>query len=221
MICPKCGAETSDEGDFCIACGVALTERGAALKSSAPIRGEGPGAAPSEEQVLWEGHPSMKPVIPSLVFIVVVIAALYGIFYYLVGFLGTRGQGIPDNFWNLVAPALAAVAALIILFQLIRQWIRKITVRYSVSSQRIFVKHGVFSKRHDEIELEHYKDVIVNRGMLDSLVGCGDIRVMTSDPTHPIVELTDVGDPLGKKEIIRGAAEARKRSLGIVRREEL
>lgn len=219
MKCPKCGLETPESANFCAHCGVNVSGTAAPLPpvtagSTESVEGSG-------EIMLWEGRPSLKPVIPTFLFLLVVTAIVYALAWFIVDFMGKRGQEAPANVWTLIIPSVAGVAVLILLISLVRQWIRKMTIRYSVSSQRILTERGMFSKRNDELELEHYKDVIVHRGILDTIVGCGDIRVVTSDNTHPVVELTNISNPLETKEIIRTAAEARKRALGIIRREEL
>ncbi len=216
MKCPKCGLETPESANFCAHCGANISGTVAPVPPVVAGSVEGSG-----EIMLWEGRPSLKPVIPAFLLLLVITAIVYALAWFTVDFMADRGQAAPGFVWAIIIPSVAGVAVLIILIILFRQWIRKMTIHYSVSSQRILTERGIFSKRNDELELEHYKDVIVHRGILDTLVGCGDIRVITSDNTCPLVELTNISNPLETKEIIRTAAEARKRALGIIRREEL
>lgn len=118
--------------------------------------------------------------------------------------------------WVVVAVGLLAVLAITS-----KHLIRLRSIKYRLSSQRIFIEHGLLNKRIDEVELEHYKDVFVNEDFWDKMVGCGDIKVITGDVTNEQVDIIDVINPVGKKEMIRTAARERKIALGIMRREEL
>lgn len=221
MKCPSCGLEIPDGSNFCSHCGNAITMQGQVAgnrnsEAGAPAgdAGENYYMAPPPDQTpeknLWDEYPSMKTAIPGIVLWVVggiaVIIAL---------------QFIPFTGSQLVQYIVAAVVALVVLGVLVRYYIRYHSTKYRLSTQRLFVTHGLLNKRTDEIELEKYKDIFVNQDFWDKIVGCGDIEVVTSDTTHPTVKITDVRDPITKKENIRAAARERKSILGITRREEL
>lgn len=219
MKCPSCGLDVADGANFCGHCGNAVTVQGkvagarttsAAATDPAENYYMAPPPDESQERVLWDEYPSMKTAIPGIVLWVVAGVVI------IVGL-----SSIPFTGSQVVQYGIAAVVALIVLAVLIRYYIRYHSTKYRLSSQRLFVTHGLLNKRTDEVELEKYKDIFVNQDFWDKIVGCGDIEVVTGDTTHPTVKITDISDPVSKKETIRSAARERKSGLGITRREEL
>jgi membrane protein YdbS with pleckstrin-like domain len=229
MHCAKCGLLSKANGNFCEHCGAPLTDQGR-MQSIAQSPGasaaqpvgdtQAPPAvnprgiasptphSPQPEGVLWEEHPSYKTAVPLLVGVLVaylVIAAILA----AVG-LSSGAQ------WASLAVATAALAAIAVSY-----FVRLVSVRYRLTTQRLFIERGLLSKRTDEFELEHYKDVFVNQTFLDRMMGCGDIEIITGDISSPTVKIVDVNAPVSKKEFIRSAARDRQIALGIVRREEL
>lgn len=223
MKCPNCGLPVADDANFCGHCGKSITEDGrvAGVPGSTPMPGHG-GDNPDanyymspppdlvEEKTLWDEYPSMRTAIPAIgLWVLGGVAVVVGL------------QFVPIHAIALGQMAVIAIVGLIILAVLVRYYIRYHATKYRLTTQRVFVTHGIFSKRTDEVELEKYKDIFVNHGFWDRIVGCGDIEIITSDVTHPTIRIIDVHDPLSKKEDVRSAARDRKSLLGINRREEL
>ncbi len=230
MKCPNCGLPVADDANFCGHCGKSITASqtnvaGSPKAAGIPedvaipsVRGNNPDTnfymSPPldvvEEQQLWDEYPSMRTAIPAiLMWIIGGIAVIVGL------------QFVPFPLIAVGQVAVAAVVGIIILAVIIRYFIRYHSTKYRLTTQRIFITHGLLNKRTDEVELEKYKDIFVNHGFWDKIVGCGDIEMITSDITNPTIRIIDVSDPFGKKEDIRSAAKDRKSLLGINRREEL
>lgn len=225
MQCPACGLTVMDGGNFCSRCGTSLTaqDRSSQAPAAGPAdvsvpapRGRDAAPAPAEEKTVWCEHPSMRTAIPVLCMVLAAYAAVAIAIWALLP--GKQGTGISHTNLQLIVLGGFAVVYFLVL---LRYFIRTRSTRYRLSSQRLFVEHGLLSKRIDEVELEHYKDIFVSQDFLDRLVGCGDVQVVTGDVTNPTVDIIDVLDPVAKKEIIRTAARERKASLGILRREDL
>lgn len=221
MTCPKCGLKVAEGSNFCSHCGEVLTTQGkVAREVPDPQLRETEDAivqAPPEK-ILWEENPSLLTAMPGLVAIALGMGAVL-LLFYVTGLAATANAngigGLP------VIALLAGIFVLILLFTMARYYIRLRSTLYRLSTERIFMQYGLFSKRTDEVELEKYKDIFVNQDFWDKLVGCGDIQIITGDVTNPTVNIIDVRDPVAKKELIRNAARERKALLGINRREEL
>jgi uncharacterized membrane protein YdbT with pleckstrin-like domain len=196
-----------------------MTKIAGGQKAAEPdVRRRRPAATDDEERFLWEEHPSLRTVVPPLVglsslYLVLAIAAAV----IPAGNAAAGGKGLGAMLqWPLfVVYVLLAVAYFCMSIYRLK------SVRYRLSSQRIFVERGILNKRTDEIELEQYKDIFVKQGLWDRLMGCGDIEVISSDEISPNVVIVDVMNPIAKKDMIRNAARDRKQALGIVRREEI
>lgn len=219
MKCPSCGLDAPDSANFCNHCGSPLSIQGVVTGGGAPTKPGDDiaanyimGSLPDQgkEVDIWAENPSMRTVIPGAVsWILGGIAVIIML------------QVIPGKPGGTLEWIIIGAVVLIVLFMLAKYYIRLHSIHYRLTSQRIFITHGLVNKRTDEVELEKYKDVFVNQDFWDKIVGCGDIEVVTGDLTNPTIKIIDVIDPVGKKESIRSAARERKSGLGITRREEL
>ncbi len=226
MKCSQCGLENPDQGNFCLHCGQPLNAQGQVINTNTPaavvVKPEDNAVrlTPEDEMtetVHFNEHPSMRTALPSMLLI-----GILGIGAILLLGLLERKPGEP---LYLGLPILQAIALAVTVVLLIGVWlnyfIRTHSTGYKLTSQRIFLATGLLNKRTDEIELEKYKDVIVHQSFMNKMMGCGDVKIVTGDSTDPTVDMIDVIDPIGKKELIRSAARQRKSDLGINRREEL
>ncbi len=144
-----------------------------------------------EETVLWKGSPSQ----------------LIHVRAYLL--------------WLLVA-AIIAVAATLALFPPlysallipgIGMWVRwQLTkaTSYELTTQRLRITTGFFSKKLDELELYRVKDSTLEQPFLLRVVGAGDVKILSSDATMPEVTLQAVRAAYGVREKLRRAVEAER-----------
>lgn len=236
MNCPKCGLSVDAGSSFCNHCGAALNDQGKTINSAAgaavptggaPLAAAGTpiispdilsqNVATAGEVVLWNEFPSLRTIFPRMAAVAVL---------FLLAFIGTRILLPLDRHpqWNghdVLEWGLTLAALVLLLLILLGSLVRLRSVNYKLTTQRIFIEHGIFSKRTDEIELEKYKDVFVNQDFWDKMVGCGDIQVITGDVTNPTVNIIDITDPIAKKEAIRKAARERQLALGLRVREQM
>lgn len=222
MICPNCGLQVADNANFCNHCGKALSMQGTVTEGNTAVDPRVADAAtasgyvlsspPDEtpERDLWNEYPSMRTAIPKIIMVMLIGGALI-----------IALQIFPIPWSGTIKLVITGLVLFLVLADIIRHYIRLHSIRYRLSTQRLFVTYGLVNKRTDEVELEKYKDIFVNQDFWDSIVGCGDIEVVTSDVSNPTIRIIDVVDPIGKKETIRAAARERKSVLGITRREEL
>ncbi len=95
-------------------------------------------------------------------------------------------------------------------------WFRRGGVKYRITTQRIVIDSGIFSKKMDQIDLYRVNDFQVERPFSQRLMGTGNIRIQTFDKTNPEVALLGVrGDVVMLYEKIRAAAEAAKQARGV------
>lgn len=85
----------------------------------------------------------------------------------------------PEDVVTWVALALAAVAAIVWVFV---PWLRWRTSSYSVTTQRIAQRSGIFTRVGRDIPLYRINDVAIEKDLVDRLLGCGTLVV--SDATE-------------------------------------
>ena len=83
--------------------------------------------------------------------------------------------------------------------------------RYSLSSDRLFLSTGFLTIRDEEILLYRIKDLNTKRTLWQRLFGVGTITVSSSDKSMPLLEITNVKDPMYVKELIHENVEEAKR----------
>jgi uncharacterized membrane protein YdbT with pleckstrin-like domain len=87
---------------------------------------------------------------------------------------------------------------------------------YRVTSQRIVVEQGIFSKKMDQIDLYRISDYVVERPFGQRLLGTGNLVLEALDKTTPEVRLEGLKtDVIALYEKLRKATEAEKRRRGV------
>lgn len=83
--------------------------------------------------------------------------------------------------------------------------------RYSLSTDRLFLSTGFLTIRDEEILLYRIRDLNTKRTLWQRLFGVGTITVASSDKSMPLLEITNVKDPMYVKELIHENVEVAKR----------
>ena len=118
----------------------------------------------------------------------------------------------PDFSWPRWV-ALVPLALGVILLLLV--WIRVKSCSYRLTNERLFIRHGWLAKHVNELELYRVKDVVVDQGILQRLLGYGTITVLADDDTTPKVDLHRISSPTKVKEMIRTQYRAARQREGV------
>jgi uncharacterized membrane protein YdbT with pleckstrin-like domain len=95
-------------------------------------------------------------------------------------------------------------------------WVRTRGVSYKITSQRIVIESGVFSKRMEQIDLYRIVDYVVDRPFGQRIMGTGNLVLETMDKTTPEVRVSGIKtDVMALYERLRFATEAEKRKRGV------
>lgn len=90
------------------------------------------------------------------------------------------------------------------------------SIRYKLTSQRIVVERGLFSKRMEQIDLYRIIDYVVERPFSQRVVGTGNLVLEAMDKTTPEVRLAALPtDVVALYEELRRATEQEKRKRGV------
>ena len=122
-------------------------------------------------------------------------------------------QGSPSqwtNFW-----AFAACLLVIPVPWALWRWLATRSFTYEVTSARVRIRQGVFSRRTDSLELYRVKDASFVQPFVMRLVGIGNVELETSDSSTPVVLIRGVPDGDALREKILGAVDAVRDRKGV------
>lgn len=131
------------------------------------------------ETSLWEGNYSPRalagPVSGALVLSVSLAIA-------------TAVYAAPD--WRISASLSLLAWAWVIAIYLIR----RLSIRYELTSQRFIHQSGLLSRRTDRIEVIDIDDVSFVQGPFERMLGIGTIHVSSTDRTDPLLVMPGIAD---------------------------
>lgn len=112
-------------------------------------------------------------------------------------------------------PWVALVPLALGVLVLVRVWIRVKSSSYRLTTQRLLVRRGWGARHVNELELYRVKDVVMNQGILQRLLGYGTVTVLAEDETSPEVDLVAIASPMKVKEMIRTQYRAARQREGV------
>jgi uncharacterized membrane protein YdbT with pleckstrin-like domain len=118
------------------------------------------------EQVVFEGHPSWRAILGFYlkgILIVGVIAAL-------VALLGGGSDAA------LITLIVLIGAAIVVLVGFLRRW----SPRYTITTRRLNIKHGIISRDVQETKIERVQDVNYRQSLYQRIMQIGDVDFDTA-----------------------------------------
>jgi uncharacterized membrane protein YdbT with pleckstrin-like domain len=95
-------------------------------------------------------------------------------------------------------------------------FIRTRGIHYKITSQRIVIEQGVFSKRMEQVDLYRVIDYVVERPLGQRIMGTGNIVLEAMDKTTPEIRIDGIRtDVVALYERLRYATEQEKRRRGV------
>ncbi|HEV3031383.1 MAG TPA: PH domain-containing protein [Polyangia bacterium] len=210
--CPECKAQVSRAAVSCPQCGFPF---GGATIAGNVFQG-GRAAAPANEEILWEGTPSLKAMAVSIVatalfalIVPLVVYLAYAPLRDLVRHTSRDAADLVAEHEDGARTAIMLAVAVAVGARLVRLGWRTLVLRshrYGVSNQRIVVESGVLSKSLVEIDVRTIDDITFRQTFVERVLGIGQIAILSSDPTNARVRLVGVPDPRQVRELIRNSA---------------
>ena len=159
------------------------------------------------ERSLWEGGYSPKAMYGSWVLTVLAtIGILVGGFFFATG----ESQG---TIWMV----LGIIIALLWIYVIGLFLYRRIGMSYELTTQRFIHQAGILLRTTDRIEVIDIDDVSFTQGIIQRMLGVGQIRISGSDRTHPELVLHGIDQVEKIATLIDDVRreERRRRSLHI------
>jgi membrane protein YdbS with pleckstrin-like domain len=207
MNCPKCRAEIEADSKFCKKCGAPVESTAGAATAvaaspvDAPVSGGAARAAdpyrdPALEKQVWRGRPAWR------------------------AYLGTWGLWLAGcvilltlvHKWTESGPTARTIAWVLILASAIVLLVRQALViggqQYRLTTQRLFLHHGILTRITDQMELVRVDDVRLRQGLIDRMVNTGDLEILSSDETDDKLILHSIFAPAEVAEHVRHSVRA-------------
>lgn len=160
--------------------------------------------ATNEEQELWRGHPSQILNLGIYLFwAIVLIIVLIGVYMIVLS---------DSLLWSAI---VFGIVALIALINSAVAYLHLRVVEYVVTTQRVRIISGIFSKNIQEIELFRVKDTMANQSFLLRLFGLGTITILSGDEGHPRLVLSGVPRAIELRERLRQEVMTLRQRFGV------
>ena len=204
MQCAKCGVEAPEASLFCPNCGAQLTA-GEPVRSPvvAKMRASGTENGDSNaEQIVWTGTYSPKAMIGWIVG-----AALLSILVVIA--MAVFGAG--RSAWVFAVLALLLVWAALGLVTLYQ----RMSVRYELSTFRLFHERGLLTRTRDRIEVIDIDDVTLSQGLVERMMNVGTILVQSSDANTKLLTMSGIENARSVTDLIDNTRRAERQRRGI------
>jgi uncharacterized membrane protein YdbT with pleckstrin-like domain len=154
------------------------------------------------EDDIWVGSYSPKAMIGQAVGLAL-LTVVGGI---AATFAGPAGWAV----FVVAAIVLWGVLALVVLY-------RRLTVRYRLTTYRLFHETGLLSRTRDRIEVIDIDDVTLKQGLIERMVDVGTIYILSSDVSLPNGRLimTGIEDSKRVTDLIDNTRRAERQRRGL------
>jgi membrane protein YdbS with pleckstrin-like domain/DNA-directed RNA polymerase subunit RPC12/RpoP len=203
--CPSCGKTLEIEEDHrgkkttCPSCKtpIVIPDKSSAAEApqpriagSAQVSGLISDLLPGDEKDVFRKRPTWRAFF-GRIFLAVLFAAAGLI-------LALSASASPTLKWviGLFGLGLGLILFLVVL-------VKRYSLLYRLSTQRLFVYRGLISRRIEELELFRVRDIDVLQNFWERIFHYGRMTVYSTDATTPKFEIVGLGDPLRVKDIIR------------------
>ena len=103
-------------------------------------------------------------------------------------------------FWTIIIPLYSYLKTRFTIFEL--------------NKDRLKLKKGILSQQIDETELYRIRDYEISKPLFLRIFGFGNLKLITSDKSHPTIILNAIKNPENVLELFRENVERARRESG-------
>lgn len=89
----------------------------------------------------------------------------------------------------------------------IYKWLRVRTRIFELTTERIVLREGIFSRSTSYLELYRVRDIALAEPLIHRMIGCGNLVLQTSDRSHPTFTFDAIGQPRELESLLRHQVE--------------
>lgn len=146
------------------------------------------GRTDDPEEEIWHGGYSAKDMVGMWIIAGFISVAVLGVALWAnFAFSPPWMNGL---FWIGIVAALA----LLWIGLTMRLLLLRISVDYRLTTQRLIHKQGIFKRVSDRVETIDMDDIAYAQGLLQRMMGVGDITILSSDQSHPKLVMRGIDD---------------------------
>ena len=138
-----------------------------------------------------------------------ILAAIVSMALLLI--LAFTSAGNSSTVWWVVLIGIALYWLSLVGLALYRKWAKY----YELTSQQLKHRDGIFIRTLNRIELIDIDDVMYKQGPIQAILGVGNIRVTSSDASHPDLVMHGISNIKHVADLIDDARRDERRSRGL------
>jgi len=162
-----------------------------------PMAPPAPQATAGAEERLWRGGPSLALLAGKFFGLIVTAIVIPLLLYFWYDRLSQFAGWIWIIFAAILLWLIGGIAIAIVRIK---------ATMYTVTSQRVIIETGIFTKKVEDIDLRYIDDTQFDQRLSERILGIGNVTIISSDKATPNYVLRGVRDPRALRELIRAHA---------------
>jgi len=146
------------------------------------------------ESIIYEGHPSWRAIIG----------------YYIQGLLGALALAVVGYLLDGIGLGVGFLL-LVIALVLIAGFIRRFATVYTITTQRLRIKHGIIARHVQQTDIERVQNVSTNQSVIERMLQVGTVDFDTAGTDDSDFKFAGVEDP---EEVVAAVDRAKKSAVG-------
>jgi len=165
----------------------------------------------TKDTIIWKGTPSHYSNLESYLFWLITFIVIV----FFINWGDPQWKHWQQKFSPELLSGVSVFLLLIPLVKIISNFMVIHSTHYQLTHERIITSTGIFNRSHDELELYRIKDYQVEEPFFQRLFSLGTIILVTSDKSHPVLNLSAIREPKKIRDIIRQNVEKLRTQKGV------